>query len=422
MRMGTRTWVFLNSNRVVKEIIAKQAAVTGDRPDFPVSGGLVSQDNRTVLKKTSRWQEGRKIMHHLLNGTALRTYGQIQEEESTRLLHGYLHTPQQWFRHHYDYPYSIIHRIVLGERPQQTKKELDEFRRITVEFILSISSTIFDFWPRLGIFQPFRNFWLKMGDDHNNVLKAWWEPVRRDIANGVAPPSFVRDVLLKSNTKIAKNNEEAMYLATSIVAAGSDNVRRAHNVLMMAAICHPSVVEKARKEIDSVCGDAQRLPGISDMESLPYVSAIIKESLRWRPVVPLIPPHYSTKPVHFEGYTFPAGTDFVVNSCAVANDVDGPQEFYPERWANKEINITEDLWAFGGGRRVCVGYKIAHQELFLALARMIYCFDVNAVSFHTLKISHVHNSDIFAGRPSRQPKARAPLGRSAILLENNASK
>jgi cytochrome P450 len=380
LRLGTRTWVVLNSNRVVKELIAKQAAATGERPEFPVSGGLVSRNNRTVLKRTSAWQEGRKLMHHLLNGTSLRTYGQIQEEESTKLLHGYLRTPDQWFRHHYDYSYSIIHRIVLGERPKQAKKELDGFRRITVEFILSIGASAFDFLPNLGSFQPCRRFWSKMGEDHYGVMKAWWEPVRKDIANGAAPPSFVRDVLLKSKTTFATNNEEAMYLASSIVAAGSDNVRRAHNVMMMAAICHPRVIEKARKEIDSVCGHAQRLPTLNDMESLPYISAIIKESLRWRPVVPLIPPHHSSRPIEFEGYTFPAGTDFVINSLAVANECPLAKDFSPERWSGSEFNITQDLWAFGGGRRVCVGYKIAHQELFLALAKMVYCFDAVAVS------------------------------------------
>lgn len=380
LKMGTRTWVLLNSNRVVKEIIAKQAAVTGERPDFPVSGGLVSRDNRTVLKKTAQWQEGRKLMHHLLNGTALKTYSQIQEEESTRLLQSYLHTPDQWYRHHYDYAYSIIHRIVLGERPKQTKKELDDFRRVTVEFILSICASIFEFVPSFGVLQPYRNYWLKMGDNHNKVFKSWWEPVRQSIADHVAPPSFVRDVLLKSNTEFATNNEEAMYLASSIVAAGSDNVRRAHNIMMMAALCHPEVIEKARKKIDLVCGHATRLPVIADMESLPYISAIIKESLRWRPVVPLMPSHHSTKPIQFEGYFFPAGIDFVINSFAVASEADRPQDFCPERWSGKELNITEDLWAFGGGRRVCVGYKIAHQELFLALAKMIYCFDVTTVS------------------------------------------
>lgn len=377
VRMGARTWVFLNTPRVAKEIIAKRASSTSERPSLPVSSGLVSRNNRTVLKKTAQWTEGRQLMHHLLSGTATRNYAHIQEEESRRLLQSYAREPEQWYRHHYDYAYSIIHRIVLGSKPQQTQDDLDAFRRVTVEFILSIYASVFDFFPAMGIFQPGRGFWKRRGEDHARVFERWWAPVKKDIE---APPSFVRDVLLKSNTKIARNDEEAMYLATSIVAAGSDNPRRAHNVLMMAVLCYPHVVEKARRDLDAVLGDAERLPTIADMEALPYISAIIKEALRWRPVVPLIPSHHSTEPIHFEGYTFPAGTDFVINSFAVANAVARPEEFLPERWEGREMNITEDLWAFGGGRRVCVGYKIAHQELFLAMANMIYCFDATPVS------------------------------------------
>lgn len=166
----------------------------------------------------------------------------------------------------------------------------------------------------------------------------------QDMAGGVAPPSFTRDVILQSNGKYATNSDEAMYLATSIVAAGSDNVRMAHNVFMMAAVCHPEVMAKARTEIDSVCGpDANRLPNLADMESLPYISAILKECLRWRPVVPLIPQHHSTKEIHFDGFVFPAGTDFVINSLAVCGEVDDPADFKPERWGNREMNITDGL-------------------------------------------------------------------------------
>ena len=376
VQIGSRTWVVLNSNRVVKEIISKNCVSTGDRPDFPVAGSLVSNNKRTVLRKTRDWKEGRKLMDHLLSGTALKTYSGIQEAESTTLLHSYLHQPDQWHRHNYSYTYSIAHRIVLGERTRQTQKQLDDIRRITVEFIQSINSSIFDFFPSLGIFQPFRSFWSCMGADHYKVFRAWWDPVMQDMADGVAPTSFTRDVILHSKGKYATNNDEAMYLATSIVAAGSDNVRMAHNVFMMAAVCNPEVMAKARTEIDSVCGpDANRLPDLADMESLPYISAILKECLRWRPVVPLIPQHHSTKEIHFDGYVFPAGTDFVINSLAVCGEVDDPADFKPERWENREMNITDGLWQFGGGRRVCVGYKIAHQELFLAFAKSIYCFD-----------------------------------------------
>ena len=56
---------------------------------------------------------------------------------------------------------------------------------------------------------------------------------------------------------------------------------------------HPEIQENARHELDEVVGP-ERLPGFSDLDSLPYVTAIVKESLRWQPVVPLGVPHQAT--------------------------------------------------------------------------------------------------------------------------------
>ena len=206
-----------------------------------------------------------------------------------------------------------------------------------------------------------------MGDDHYNVFKSWWASIKQDIAEGKASPSFVADVLLE-DPRFSNNEDEAMYLATSIVAAGSDNVRMTMNVFVMAAMCNPTVIQRARNEIDDVCGqDAERLPCLDDTSRLPYISAIVKEGLRWWPTVPVTPQHRLTQDLDFEGYRFPAGTDFVVNSLAVCAECDEPELLKPERWLDDQVeNIIHSLWQFGGGRRICVGYKIAYQELFLA--------------------------------------------------------
>lgn len=50
-------------------------------------------------------------------------------------------------------------------------------------------------------------------------------------------------------------------------------------------VLNPQVQEKARRQIDEVC--VGRLPDFSDIDDLPYVDAIVKESLRWNPVAPL---------------------------------------------------------------------------------------------------------------------------------------
>ena len=165
------------------------------------------------------------------------------------------------------------------------------------------------------------------------------------------------------------------------------NVRMSTNIFVLAAICFPEAIHSARDEVDRICGaHAERLPSLDDMPNMPYVTALIKECLRWRPTVPLIPQHHLTQDLAFESYRFPAGTDFVINSPAVCTECADPNLFRPERWLEDPSgggveNINHDLWQFGGGRRVCVGYKIAQQLLFLAYARLVYCFEFSAVSF-----------------------------------------
>ena len=146
------------------------------------------------------------------------------------------------------------------------------------------------------------------------------EPVKQAIARGTAPPSFVRDVLLNEDTRYSGTDEEAMYLATSILSAGSDNPRMAMNCFVMSALCYPEVLRKAREEVDGICGHATRLPEINDMVTMPYVCALGKEVVRWPPTVPIIPQHQLTQDLEFEGYFFPAGTEFLINGISLGKD------------------------------------------------------------------------------------------------------
>lgn len=54
----------------------------------------------------------------------------------------------------------------------------------------------------------------------------------------------------------------------------------------LAATLYPEIVRLAQRELDEVLG-GERLPNISDVPRLPYISAIVKEVLRWRPPTPL---------------------------------------------------------------------------------------------------------------------------------------
>lgn len=391
LKMGAKTWVFLNNNRVVTEIISKRGNITGERPYLPVASGLVSRHKRTVLRQTAQWTEGRRVMQRLLNGTALESYGGWQELESVHLLAACLCRPSKWNSHHLRYSVSVMHQIVFGHRLLKSTPELEDFIHAAQEFVLSINASVVDFFPWVARMPSilWRTHWARMGQAHYNIYLNWWRPIGQAFADGTAPASFTRDILLNRDTGYTGNDEEAMYLSMSIIGAGSDSPKRTLNTFVMAALCYPETILKARKEIDAVCGSqAERLPNILDMASIPYVCAIIKELLRWRPSVLMVPPHELTQDLDFEGYHFPKGTNFLINSIAVCNECENPEEFEPERWLDEHVkNVVHGLWQFGGGRRVCVGYKVAQQGLFVAIARLIYCFDYVAVMFR-LSLGH----------------------------------
>lgn len=67
-----------------------------------------------------------------------------------------------------------------------------------------------------------------------------------------------------------------------LMEAGADNTANQILTIILALAKNPKIQEKARKEIDAVCG-TKLAPLFSDFENLPYINCIIKEGLRWRP-------------------------------------------------------------------------------------------------------------------------------------------
>lgn len=78
----------------------------------------------------------------------------------------------------------------------------------------------------------------------------------------------------------------------------------------------PEAQRKAQAELDAVVGPT-RLPDFADQKSLPYVSALTKELLRWHVVAPIGVPHRSTEADEYGGYHIPGGSLIIVNQWSV---------------------------------------------------------------------------------------------------------
>ena len=144
---------------------------------------------------------------------------------------------------------------------------------------------------------------------------------------------------------------------------------------------------RAQAEIDAVVG-RNRLPTFADAPRLPYVRAIMKEILRWRPVAPFSIPHVSTGEDWYEGMYIPKGTICIPNvwHCNHDRTVFGEDadEFRPERHLDEHgellLGPIETYQAghvsFGFGRRICSGRDLAIDSLFINTARILWAVNL----------------------------------------------
>jgi len=144
---------------------------------------------------------------------------------------------------------------------------------------------------------------------------------------------------------------------------------------------YPEAQRRAQEELDRVIGPT-RLPNFGDRLHLPYIEAIMREVYRWNPVAPLALPHRLTEEDVYEGYRLPAGSLVFANTWAILHDPEiypDPMEFQPERYLGPQApgtNPDPRAFAFGYGRRVCPGERLADDSLFAAIAMTLHLFSI----------------------------------------------
>lgn len=186
---------------------------------------------------------------------------------------------------------------------------------------------------------------------------------------------------LKISQKENFTETQNLFCLGTLMEAGSDTSRVSIGQIIAGAATYPDWVVRARAELDAVCGhNAERLPGWEDRDKLPYIAAVVKEGFRWRPNIAEIgAPTSLIQDDEYEGYKFPKGTVFTWNAWAIAlSEKEYPQaeRFWPDLFLNADLdNPLKGHWAFGAGRRVCVGWKVGEMNVWIAIARLLYCFD-----------------------------------------------
>ncbi|KAE8683015.1 Cytochrome P450 78A5 [Hibiscus syriacus] len=189
------------------------------------------------------------------------------------------------------------------------------------------------------------------------------------------------DVLLDLEKHEQLSDSDMIAVLWEMIFRGTDTVAILLEWILARMVLHPEIQEKAQAEIDFVVGNSKPVSD-SDIRNLPYVQAIVKETLRVHPAGPLLSwARLAIHDVHIGDNFIPAGTTAMVNMWAITHNENlwtEPEKFKPERFIDKEdvsiMGADLRLAPFGSGRRVCPGKSMGLATVHLWLAQLLQAF------------------------------------------------
>ncbi|KAJ4709720.1 putative Cytochrome P450 [Melia azedarach] len=169
-------------------------------------------------------------------------------------------------------------------------------------------------------------------------------------------------------------------LLMDMVVGGSDTTSNSTEFAMAEIMNNPEVMKRAQQELDEVVGRGNIVEE-SHIHKLPYLYAVMKETLRMHPALPLLVPHCPSETCTVGGYTIPKGARVFINVWAIHRDPsvwENPLEFNPERFLNGKWDYSGsdfNYFPFGSGRRICAGIAMAERMFMYSLATLLHSFD-----------------------------------------------
>uniref|UniRef100_A0A0A9EN88 Uncharacterized protein n=1 Tax=Arundo donax TaxID=35708 RepID=A0A0A9EN88_ARUDO len=348
------------------------------------------------------WRQGRKLWQaELLNARRLTSLEHVRREELRAMLADLASSAAAGAgrvvalrEHLYMLNLNVISRMVLGKKyvvdgaAASSPTTPEEFRwMIDEHFFLNGVLNVGDMIPWLNWLDPqgyikrmkklgkmFDRFLEHLVEEHN-------ERRRREGEAFVA--THILDVLLEladdPNLEVPIERDGVKGYTLDLIAGATDTSAVTVEWAMSELLRNPEVLAKASEELDRVIG-RERLVAEGDIPSLPYLEAVVKETMRLHPVAPLLTPRLSREDVSVAGYDVPAGTRILINVWTIGCDPavwNNPRVFRPERFVGGGVDVKGqdlELLPFGSGRRMCPGIGLGLKMVQVTLANLLHVF------------------------------------------------
>ncbi|KAM0937817.1 putative oxidoreductase [Dioscorea sansibarensis] len=453
LRFGSRRVLLVSSSSGANECFTVNDIIFANRPRLLAGKHLGYNYNLLVwISYGPHWRNLRRITTlEVLSTTRVLSSSYIRSDEVLILVKTLLRDYSGSGFHFtelrtkiFGLAYNIVMRMLAnkryyGDADESSSEAGKEFREFTREtFTLSGTSNAADFLPvvrwlgiggherRLKRLSRRKNKFFQGLVDEHRMKK---ESRSQGLDSSPAGTSTVIDLLLSMQESDPEHCDNDMIKAfiELMVVAGTDTSAATMEWTMALLLNNPQTLEKLRAEIDAYVSQGSLLQE-ADFPKLPYLHAVINESMRMYPAGPLLFPHESSQDCTVGGFNVPSGTMILVNAWKIQRDPElweEPEKFKPERFlrTNTDQKSTDEaikegvkMMPFGMGRRRCPGEGLAMKMVPLVIGTLVQCFEWERVGDEEVDMSE--------GIGSSMPKAKPleamfkPRESLAALLNN----
>ncbi|KAL3849307.1 hypothetical protein ACJIZ3_011189 [Penstemon smallii] len=393
MKFPSAPMIVISSARLAKEALKDNDLAFSSRPSS-YSLAKLSYNNLDIIFSpyNDYWRDMRKmIVHRLFTPEQVNNFRHAREDEVSLMIkeisqqansNGVVNLSKAAM----SFASNVTSRVTLGKRFDEIGSRKTRFEKLLNE-IQAIKLLLFvgDYYPVLGWIDRLSGKISRV----DKVVKDMDTLFQQLIDEHLSPnrPHYMDgdflDILFQfreqQSSSVPFDWDNIKALLMNLFLAATDPTAAIITWVMTALIKKSSTLKKVQEEIRGHVGN-KGIVDEDDINKLPYLKAVVKETLRFYPPSPLLP-RATTVRCNLDGYEIEPNTMVMVNVWDIGRDPeywDNPNEFLPERFLTSNIDFKGHdygLIPFGSGRRRCPGYSLGVTQVELALANLLYSFD-----------------------------------------------
>ncbi|CAI9102362.1 OLC1v1000622C1 [Oldenlandia corymbosa var. corymbosa] len=404
IQMVSETSVVVSNSAVAKEMLKDNEMNFVSRPDVSGSSdyNIYKGSSFVFAEYGDYWRFLKKLcMTELLSVSQIARFADIRREEKMKLLENLFRCSEEGKicdlgKELVGLTNNNICRMAMSTRCSGSDNESDKVwnfvkgvEALTLKF--SLGELLGPYLSKLDLFgygRKMKELLLEFDEFVEKVIVQHELDLKSGNKKGKKKDDM--DILLEicrdENAEIKFTRRQIKSFLLELFMAGTDTTSVVLQWAMAELINHQTIFNKLKEEINGVVG-SKRLVEESDIPNLPYLQAVVKETLRLHPSAPLIF-RRCDKDCKINGYDLLANERIIINLNAIMRDPkcwENPLKFMPERFTEKHKQFDQyhmdlkgqnfSLFPFGSGRRGCPGASFALSVIHVMVATLVQCFD-----------------------------------------------